>query len=130
MRFVDEVEARLSTLDTFELPLTHRFTPGLYIREVFIPAGTLLTSKIHKLRHPYVISAGLCMVWTDSEGRVVLSAPHTGITEPNTRRVIYAMKDTVWTTFHVTDLTDPDAIEAEIIWPHRNPLLDKLPLSS
>ena len=25
------------------LPLTHRFTPGLYIRQIFMPAGTLLT---------------------------------------------------------------------------------------
>ena len=49
-------------------------------------------------------------------------APHVGITPAGTRRVLLMHEDTKWVTTHVTDLTDPDAIVAEIT-DHDNPLL-------
>ncbi len=53
-------------------------------------------------------------------------APHTGITMPGTRRLLVMHEDTVWTTFHVTDLTDPKEIEDEIVLNYKNPLLQPL----
>lgn len=108
----------------FDPPLTHRFTPGLYVREIFIPAGTLLTSKIHKTEHPFVISQGVISVWSEDRGVEHLYAPHTGITKPGTRRVLYAHTDTVWTTFHPSEETDVGTLEAQLIEPRnpRNPL--------
>jgi hypothetical protein len=44
--------AMLETCAVIELPIVHRFTPGLYIREIFMPAGALVTSKIHKTEYP------------------------------------------------------------------------------
>lgn len=122
-------------------PITHRFTPGLYIREIFIPAGTLLTSMEHRFEHPFVVSLGRVKVSSGTEGSVVYEAPHTGITQPGTRRAMYAETDVIWTTFHVTDLTDVEAIGESILMPHFNPLLanndpsleqwrDSLPTSS
>ena len=56
---IDELEAAMvENLDLIKCPSVHRFTQGLYIRETFMPAGTLLTSKIHKTEHPYTISKG------------------------------------------------------------------------
>lgn len=83
-----------------EFPLVHRWTPGLYIREIFMPAGSLLTSKIHKTTHPFVISRGRASVWTETDGWVELAAGHHGITQPGTRRLLYIHEDTTWTTFH------------------------------
>lgn len=85
-----------------DLPLNHRFTPGLYIRTIFMPAGTLLTSKIHKTEHPYVVSLGRAMVLTDTEGWQEIKAPYHGVTMPGTRRVLYIVEDCVWTTYHPT----------------------------
>lgn len=105
------------------LPIRHHFTPGLYVREMFAPAGSLVTSRIHKTRHPFVISKGSCSIFIEGEGWVRMEAPHFGITEPGTRRIGYFHEDTIWTTFHATDATDVDEIEAEILEPHQNPLL-------
>lgn len=102
------------------LPLNHLFTPGLYIREVLLPKGTLLTSKIHMTEHPFVISRGLVSVWSGIEGEEpqVFGAPYTGITKPGTRRIIYAYEDTIWSTFHPTLETDIEKIERELIFKH------------
>ena len=95
------------------LPLTHRFTPGMYIREIFMPAGSFVVTKIHKTEHPFVISQGLVSVWKN--GTVEhLQAPHTGITLPGTQRFLYVHEDTIWTTFHVTNLTDIEELERHL----------------
>lgn len=105
-------------------PVINRFTPGLYIREILIPAGTLITSMSHRKEHPFVISHGHIRVSSETEGDVIYRAPHTGITKPGTKRILYAIEDTIWTTFHVTDETDIEKIGLEILNPHDNPLLE------
>ena len=122
---LDELEASLvhSGLPKAECPVTHRFTPGMYIREIFIPAGTLLTSMEHRYEHPFVISQGRIRVTSEKEGCVTYQAPHTGITQPGTRRALYAETDVIWTTFHVTEETDVEKIGQAILAPHFNPLL-------
>lgn len=109
-----------------ELPLTHRFTPGLYAREIFMPAGTLLTSKIHNTEHPFVVLSGCARVYIPGEGARVLRAGHVGITKPGTRRVLYIEEDCRWITFHPladgeSGEADLEAIEARIIEPHLLP---------
>ncbi len=121
---VDRVEAELVKMEETDMPVTHRFTPGMYVRQIFIPARTLLTSKIHKTEHPYVISQGDISVWTKEGGAVRLRAPHTGITKPGTRRILFAHEDTIWTTFHVTEERDVDRIEMMIIEKRENLFLE------
>lgn len=117
---IDELETSLldSGLPVVDLPLVHRFTPGLYAREIFMPAGTLLTSKIHKTEHPYVVISGRVSVYIPGEGVVHLEAGHVGITKPNTRRVLYIHEDCRWITFHPIapeEAGDVNMIEARII---------------
>lgn len=105
-------------------PLQHFFTPGLYIRQIFMPAGALIVTEIHKTTHPYVVSAGRCLVYLEKEKRWdAVEAPHFGITTPGTRRFLIVVFDTVWTTFHPTNKTDVLEIENEILEPRGNPLL-------
>jgi|SRR5690242_1304995 len=135
---IDEAEAILVQLPKVECPLKHSFTPGLYIREIFMPAGTLLTTKIHNTTHPFVVSKGEVNVFMDGE-MVHIEAPYQGVTKPGTQRVIYVLQDCIWTTFHPlpyitgdeNDLCEEDilkitdSIEADIIKFHDNPLLDE-----
>ena len=104
-------------------PVTHRFTPGLYAREMFVPKGTILTGALHKTQHLFVISKGDISTWYPGGEVTRVQAPFTGVTEPGTRRLGYAHEDTVWTTFHATDETDPDKIVEEITETQPNPLL-------
>lgn len=106
------------------IPHIHKFTPGLYIRELHMPPGTLITSEVHATEHPYVISSGSCYVFTEDAGWRYCRAPHTGITLPGTKRVVFALDPLVWTTFHVTNLTDLEEIEAYIFEDRHNPILD------
>ena len=114
-RRVDEIELAVAGLPPIDTPVKHIFTPGLYAREIFMPAGALVVSKIHKTEHPYVVSRGRVSVWTEEDGVVEVSAPFTGITKPGTRRVLYVHEDCVWTTFHVADEDSVEAIEERII---------------
>ena len=121
---VDDIEEAIARrLVLVDLPVTHRFTPGLYIREIHMPAGVVLTSRTHKYEHPFVISKGVVSVWSLDEGAVTYRAPHTGITKPGTRRVLLIHEDTVWTTFHTNegDAQDPDEIVYRVTEQHENP---------
>ncbi len=132
---IDQVELRLMEIgskvsahgdDIDGVPVTHHFTPGLYAREIFMPARSIVVSRIHKTEHPFVVSKGRCYVYNEKGEAVEIVAPYFGVTMPGTRRVLYMIEDTVWTTFHPTDLTDVREIEAEIIEPHLNPLLSEV----
>ena len=114
---LDELEVAMAKMPQVECKVVDRFTKGMYIRECQIPAGTMLTSMTHKKQHPFVVSQGKIMVTSDNEGSIILEAPHTGITEPNTRRALHALTDTIWTTFHVTNETDIAKIAEEILEP-------------
>lgn len=120
---IDLMERQLAQMQPVECHVTHRWTPGLYIREIFMPAGSVVTSKIHKTAHPFVISQGRVSVFSTHEPTVELCAPHTGITTPGTRRAILVHEDTIWTTFHPTDKTTVEEVEADIIHRYENPLL-------
>ena len=100
----------LRDMPQVEMPLVHRFTPGLYTRQITMPAGTAVVSRTHKFEHPFVVVKGRCRVWIENEGVKEIVAPHVGITKAGTRRVIYVDTETVWLTFHTTQLTDPDEI--------------------
>lgn len=123
-KLIDSVEQYIAeTLEPVEMPLKHIFTDGLYTRHIFMPKGTVLTSKIHKKQHPFVILSGKIAVYTEDQGEIVYNAPHFGVTEPGTRRVLYAIEDTIWVTFHVSQNTDLAALEEELIEPHTEHLL-------
>ena len=106
-----------------ECPVVHRFTPGLYIRELHLPAGTLATSMCHRQEHPFIISRGKIEVISETEGAVLYEAPFCGITQPGTRRMVRVLEDTIWTTIHATDERDVEKIAAEILEPSDNPFL-------
>jgi len=95
-------------------PVEHTFTEGLYTRKIFMPKGMVLTSKIHKICHPYFILEGDVDVITE-EGMVNIKAPYFGITQAGTKRAIKVNEDCVWVTCHVTNETDLEKIEAQII---------------
>jgi hypothetical protein len=95
-------------------PLQHRFADGVYAREIFLPKGSVVIGKIHKFGHLNLITCGHVSVLTEF-GVDEFTAPYTFVSKPGTKRVVYAHEDTVWTTFHGTQHTDVDAVEADII---------------
>lgn len=122
---LNQADVEILKLPPRECPLIHRFTPGLYIREIFMPKDTILTSLLHLTTHPFFVLQGDVSVYYHGVPAQRYKAPYTGITEAGTRRMLYTHEDTIWTTCHVTDLTDPDEIIESITSRDFNPLVDK-----
>lgn len=118
---LNELEQLLATCPPCEHVETHRFTPHLYSRQIFLKKGTLCTSKIHKTEHQFIVSQGVLKVWSREKGWELIVSPYHGITKPGARRALYILEDTVWTTFHVTDKTDVEEILQDLIEPHDIP---------
>lgn len=97
-----------------ELPVTHHFSKGLYARELFIPKGVMAVGKIHRFAHLNVISKGAILVASE-HGECKIEAPCTWESLPGAKHAGFALEDTIWTTFHPTDETDVDRIEAQVI---------------
>jgi hypothetical protein len=124
---VDRLErAIVQHLAPVEIEPVHYFADGTYAREITIPAGSLLTGKIHKTQHLNIISAGSITVWSPGEKTRHIVAPFAFVAEPGTRRVGFAHEDTVWTTIHATEETDLERLELQLIEPRDVALLDEM----
>tara|TARA_R110000851_G_scaffold57123_2_gene133241 strand:+ start:262 stop:894 length:633 start_codon:yes stop_codon:yes gene_type:complete len=95
-------------------PTKHTFADGCYIREIFNPAGVLVITKIHKKEHPFFLMKGRMSILTE-DGIKTIEAPHHGVTQPGTKRAIYAHEDCTFITVHATDKTTPEEVEEEVI---------------
>ena len=116
MAFAEEKNGGMVTGSDLDdvFPLRHMFAPGVYGREITIPEGHWIIGKIHKHAHFSVISKGKVAVLTE-DGPVVMSAPYTFVSSPLAKRVVLALEDTIWTTFHITNETDLALIENQVI---------------
>ena len=113
------LEGAMKLLDGYQhgdgpCKITHYFAPGIYAREMWMPADCLITGKIHKTSHLNMLSQGKVTVSSKGDS-VTYEAPYTFVSPVGTKRAIYAHEDSTWTTIHPTDLEDPEEIEAEII---------------
>jgi hypothetical protein len=123
---VDKLEYQIAQMPDGFFPTEHLFLPKMYLRKIFMPAGSLLTSMQHKTKHPFVILSGKLRVM-DQESVVEYEAPFMGVTEAGTKRVLYVYEDTTWITFHANpeDIDDPDQMSEYLIYPNENPLFEK-----
>lgn len=96
------------------LPLTHTFSDNVYAREIFMPAGMIVVGHVHKTRHLNIVSTGKARVWYNGEVKEI-TAPYTFESEPNKRKVLFILEDMFWTTIHVTNETDMDKLEEQLI---------------
>lgn len=103
--------------DSDYCPLKHSFADGIYVREIFIPKGTILTGKIHKHSHPNFLLKGTVDVVTEGGGAERIIGPCSMISEAGTKRALHAITDLVWVTVHLnlTDTKDLSVIEKDVI---------------
>lgn len=95
--------------------ITHHFGTGVYGRELFIPKGNVIVSKIHRGKTFNVIAKGVIAVICPNKGFNIYEGPHCFVSEPYTKRIVIAIEDTLWITSHGTNKTDLDEVEEEII---------------
>jgi len=120
---VDRLQAEMAAMPQAELVTEHQFSPGMYMRKLYRPAGTLIVGKVHKEPHFFLCAKGEIIAWTEN-GMKRLQAGDVIESKPSTKRVTLAVTDAIGITIHRTDKTDLDEIEAELIEPDVTALFD------
>jgi quercetin dioxygenase-like cupin family protein len=120
---VERLQGEMALMPQAELTTEHHFSPGMYMRKVFRPAGTLIVGKVHKEPHFFLCAKGEIIAWTES-GMKRLQAGDVVESKPGTKRVTLAVTDAIGITIHRTEKTDLDEIEAELIEPDTTALFD------
>ena len=93
--------------------VTHNFADGQYIRQIVMPKGLLVTTKIHAKNHPFFIMKGEASIYSN-DGVERIKAPFHGITEAGTKRVLYIHEECTFITVHRTDCLSIDDVVNEI----------------
>ncbi|CAB5212543.1 hypothetical protein UFOVP192_29 [uncultured Caudovirales phage] len=120
---IEKLQSEMVKMPQAELETEHYFSGGMYCRKVFRTAGTLIVGKVHKKAHFFMCAKGEIVAWTEN-GMKKLVAGDIIESNPGTKRVTLALSDAIGITFHKTDKTDLDEIEAELIEPEDAALFD------
>lgn len=111
---VPDLEAKMLTLPQVECPVVHHFGPGIYIREVTIPAGTLAIGHMQRFEHLNILLKGaVSMIGEDGQIKI-LRAPLLFTGQPG-RKFGYALEDTIWQNIYATEERDIETLEATFI---------------
>lgn len=121
LELIQKFEKELSKLPQMEIETRHFFSNGVYVREVYMPAGAVIIGKIHKDSHVNIISKG-CLIVSTENGMETLEAPYTFISPANTKRILRVVEDTIWTTIHPNpdNIKDENKLEKLLIIPEEN----------
>ena len=98
----------------------HYFAPGIYVKEVTMPAGSIIVGKPHKTEHLCVMLQGRMKLLKDDGEVVELVAPATFVGKPG-RKVAQIIETVVFQNIFATDETDVEKLEHMFV---ENPLLE------
>jgi len=108
------IEQEILKMPQVTLPVEHYQIDGVYARSMFIPAGTLLTGKIHNFESIAILAKGRIRI-TNGIDSYIISEGHIMVDKPGVKRLGYAETDVIFITVHRTDNTEIEAIEKELV---------------
>lgn len=116
---------KMGAMPQVACPLKHHFAPHVYIREISMPAGSIIIGKIHKTEHFNIIQKGCVTLIGEDGTHTTLKAPLTFISHAGVQKVLYIHEDTIWSTVHITENVDLESLEAELIEPDNYPRFNR-----
>lgn len=111
---MDRLQRAVCAAPQQQLPVRHFIGHGMATRVIFIPAGTVIIGHRHKQGQHNFLMQGSIRV-TTPDGVRDLHAPEVVVSDPGTKRAAIALTDVMWATTLKTDLTDPNAIFADVL---------------
>lgn len=111
---IERVEKSMLQLPQAECPVIHRFGPGIYIREVSIPAGTFSIGHYQKQEHTNILLKGRVTMLNDDGSTVERVAPFIYVGKLG-RKIGYIHEDMVWQNIYATTETDVEKLEAMLL---------------
>lgn len=109
-RDIAQAERSMLQLPQAECSVVHHFGPGLYVREVHMPAGILAIGHAQRFEHLNVFLKGRVLMLKDDGTTQELVAPMMFVGKPG-KKAGFALEDVVWQNIYATDETDIEALE-------------------
>lgn len=106
---IADLEKEMLDMPQADCPVAHHFGPGIYIREVTLPAGIFAVGHAQKFDHLNIMLTGKVAIVDDGKVRV-LEAPMIFTGKPG-RKVGYVIETCVWQNVYATEETNIDALE-------------------
>ena len=97
-------------------PLKHTFADGIYVRQMDMKADSLVVGAIHNHLHIWFLLTGHLAVSTEDVIEEFV-APCYVVASPGSKRVIYAMEDSIFVNIHKNpkNIKDIEKLEKEIV---------------
>tara|TARA_R100000541_G_scaffold12767_1_gene21269 strand:- start:523 stop:987 length:465 start_codon:yes stop_codon:yes gene_type:complete len=99
-----------------QFPLKHSFADGIYIRQMSMKEDSVVVGAIHNHLHAWFLLTGEITVITEDKEEHFL-APCYVVSTPGVKRVIYAVKESIFVNIHKnpSNTQDLDELEAKIV---------------
>jgi len=110
----NQLEPLMLSLPQAECSVSHHFSPGIYIRELSMKAGTFAIGHSQKFDHLNIMLSGKVAMLGDNGEITELVAPLRFIGKPG-RKMGYVIEDTVWQNIYATTETDIDVLESLLL---------------
>lgn len=107
---VSRIESAMLALPQAGCPVIHHFGPGLYVREVNIPAGVTAVGHAQRFEHLNIMLKGRVLMFREDGSTSEVSAPALFVGPPG-RKIGYVLEDVVWLNVYATDETDVEKLE-------------------
>ena len=97
-------------------PLKHTFADGIYVRQMDMKAGSAVVGAIHNHLHVWFLLTGRLNVATEESIEEFIS-PCYVLASPGSKRVIYAVEDSIFVNIHKNpkNIKDIEILEKEIV---------------
>ena len=111
---VDTLLREMSAMPQVDCPVQHFFGPSIYIREIVIPAGTVIVGKYHKEDHLCSMVEGRMIVMGEDGVQHEVAAPAVFMAKKG-RKTAYAIETVRFQNIYSTDETDVEKLEHMLV---------------
>tara|TARA_R110001606_G_C15196264_1_gene631155 strand:- start:380 stop:859 length:480 start_codon:yes stop_codon:yes gene_type:complete len=101
-----------SFVDNEHIPITHNFSDQLYMRQMCMPAESIVVSAVHHTDHFWFLMKGKILVTTDGI-TVEHTAPCYEISIKGAKRLIYCVEDCIFINVHKNPTNTKDMNKVE-----------------
>ena len=108
------IQEILRALPQLDAPVQHYHIDGVYVRSLFMPAGTMATGKIHKFEGIGILAQGRLRI-ANAQDTKIIEAPYVMVDKPGIKRLVYAETDVTFITIHKVTSTSIEDIEKELV---------------
>ncbi len=105
-----------SIAESPEVPITHNFADQLYIRQMDLKKGHVIIGAIHNHLHVWFLLKGRVIINNNGD-KIEHIAPCYTVSKPGSKRLIYAVEDSIFVNVHKnpTNTKDIKKLEEDIV---------------